>query len=94
MVMYRGYRKEVVEKLGILKPRTRLYETLIGRYVSWEPQLSIRCAKNKLRIAEIPGDEPKRVGDEDNKAMLPLSRINHFKSGFACLYLVLDELFR
>lgn len=94
MVMYRGYRKEAVEKLGVLIPRSSLYEKLIGRYVSWEPQLSIRCAKNKLRIAEIPGDEPKRVGDEEGKGVLPLSRINHFKSGFACLYLVLDELFR
>ena len=93
MVMFRGYRREAVERLGILTPRSEWYEKYIGRYVSWEPQLSIRCAKNGLKIAEVPGDEPPRVG-ESKKGMLPASRINHFKTGFACLYLVFDELFR
>lgn len=92
MVIYRAYKKEIVEKLGILKPRSNFYEKYIGRYVSWEPQLSIRCAKNRLKIAEIPGDEPKRVCDENNKGMLPSSRIRHFRAGFACLCLVFDEL--
>ncbi|KPK42866.1 MAG: hypothetical protein AMJ78_00960 [Omnitrophica WOR_2 bacterium SM23_29] len=93
MVIYRGYRKEIVEKLGILKPRSNFYEKHIGRYVSWEPQLSIRCAKNRLKIAEIPGDEPRRVCDDINKGMLPSSRIRHFRAGFACLCLIFDELF-
>ncbi len=94
MVIYRGYRKEVVEKLGILKLRSDFYEKHIGRYVSWEPQLSIRCAKNGLKIAEIPGDEPKRIGCENNTGILPASRIRHFRVGIACLALIIDEFFR
>lgn len=95
MVIYRGYRREVVERLGILDPRSEWYEKYVGRYVSWEPQLSVRCAKNRLKIAEIPGDEPKRVGDDGvKKGLLPPSRISHFRAGFACLYLVLDEIFK
>ena len=94
LVMYRAYKKEVVEKLGILEPRSNFYEKYIGRFISWEPQLSIRAAKSKLKIAEIPGDEPRRVGDDQRTGLLPDSRINHYKSGLACLYLVIDELFR
>jgi glycosyltransferase involved in cell wall biosynthesis len=98
MVIYRAYKKEVVKKLGILKLRSDFYEKHIGRYVSWEPQLSIRCAKNRLKIAEIPGDEPKRIGDENKSgilaAILPSSRIRHFRVGLACLALVIDEFFR
>jgi glycosyltransferase involved in cell wall biosynthesis len=92
MVIYRGYQKEAVKKLGILKPRSGFYEKHIGRYVSWEPQLSIRCAKSRLKISEIPGDEPKRVNDENNKGIMPATRIRHFRVGFACLCLICDEL--
>lgn len=94
MVIYRTYRKEIVRDLGILKPRSDFYEKHIGRYVSWEPQLSIRCAKNRLKIAEIPGDEPKRIEDEGNTGILPSSRIRHFRVGLACLALIIDEFFR
>lgn len=94
MVIYRGYRKDIVEKLEILKPRSDWYEKHIGRYVSWEPQLSIRCAKNRLKIAEIGGDEPKRIGDEGNTGILPASRIRHFRVGIACIALIIDEFFR
>lgn len=94
MVIYRGYRKEVVEKMGILKKRSDFYEDHIGRYVSWEPQLSIRCAKYGFKIGEIGGDEPKRIGEEHATGILPDSRIRHFRVGLACLALIADELFR
>ena len=62
MVMFRGYRREVPEKLGLTLNRGEAYEVhSAGRYVSWEPLMSIRAAKARLRIAEIPADEPIRV---------------------------------
>lgn len=94
IVIYRGYRREAVEKMGILKQRSDFYEKHIGRYVSWEPQLSIRAAKYGFRIAEIPGDEPKRIEDGKGRGILPASRIRHFRVGFACLALIVDEFFR
>ena len=39
-------------------------EKLFNTNVSWEPLLSIRAAKRKLKIASIPGDEPARIGGE------------------------------
>ena len=67
LVMFRAYKREVPEKLGIIKRRSPLYERLIGRYISWEPQLSVRCAKRRLKISEIPGDEPLRVEDKGSR---------------------------
>jgi glycosyltransferase involved in cell wall biosynthesis len=96
LVMFRAYKREVPEKLGIIKRRSALYERFIGRYISWEPQISVRCAKRRLKITEIPGDEPLRVEDKGTRGnrMLPPSRIYHFRSGFACLYMFLEEFMR
>ncbi|MBI4179768.1 glycosyltransferase family 2 protein [bacterium] len=95
LVIFRGYRKTVVRDLGILDRRSPFYEYWIGLYISWEPQLSIRAAKRGLRIAEVPGDEPVRVADDSKKSIfLPQTRISHFKSGLACLYLVIEERLR
>lgn len=92
MVMLRAYRRDVPDKLKLNMVRSPFYEKYIGRYVSWEPLMSIRAAKTKLRVVEIPSDEPKRI-DEDNKGyVLPTTRINHFKSGFACLFQIVEEL--
>lgn len=91
MVMFRAYRREVPEKLRLNIVRGEKYEKYIGRYVSLEPLMSIRAAKEKLKIAEISSDEPERI-DEDHKGYLvPKSRISHFKSGFACLFQVIEE---
>ena len=96
LVMFRAYKIEIPNRLNIIKPRASLYEKYIGRYISWEPQLSVRCAKKRLRISEIPGDEPLRVEDQYRKGnrLLPPSRIYHYRSGFACLYMFLEEFYR
>lgn len=94
LVLYRAYRRSLPSDLTIIQRRSRLYERWVGRYISWEPQMSVRCAKAKLRVAEIPGDEPRRIGDEARRGILPSSRIAHFKSALACLYMFGDELVR
>ena len=63
MGIYRGYRKGIVSELDLDKDSGYTTpERLFHTKISWEPLLSIRCAKRKLRVAEIPGDEPDRVG--------------------------------
>lgn len=95
LVIYRAYRRAIPQDLGMTEIRSAVYERWIGRYISWEPQLSVRCAKLKLRVAEIPGDEPPRLGDKIGGGFfLPASRIYHFRSGLACLYMILEELWR
>ena len=59
MVIYRAYKKELIYDLELDKDKWYDFEEkLFKTNISWEPLLSIRAAKKKLKIAEIPGDEP------------------------------------
>lgn len=51
LVIFRAYKRDILERLRIDAP-----------HLTYEAQLSIRAAKQRLNVAEIPGDEPKRVG--------------------------------
>lgn len=63
MVIYRAYRKNLIQELDLDKDSSfEVEEKFFKTNVSWEPLLSIRAVKRKLKIAEIPGDEPVRTG--------------------------------
>ena len=65
MVMFRAYRKNVVYDLDLDKDSSYSFEEKLFRTkVSWEPLLSVRAAKRRLKCADIPGDEPPRIGGE------------------------------
>ena len=65
MVIYRAYRKQIIYDLDLDKDRSYTTPEFLFRCVlSWEPLLSVRAAKRKLKIAEIPGDEPERIGGD------------------------------
>jgi glycosyltransferase involved in cell wall biosynthesis len=64
MGIYRAYKTELFNKLDLLKDESYSPEKWFGTNVSIEPLLSIRAAKKKLNIAEIPSDEPERLGGE------------------------------
>ena len=61
--VYRAYRTQLVQELELDEDRWhRTPETLLFTRISWEPLLSARAARRKLKVAEIPGDEPPRYG--------------------------------
>ena len=63
MVIYRAYRKSLFEELDLhLDSGYRTPEILFRTVLGIEPLLSVRASKRKLRIAEIPADEPHRIG--------------------------------
>lgn len=65
MVMFRAYRKGLISELQLDREEAyRTPERLFGTRISWEPLLSARAANRNCRIAEIPGDEPPRIGGE------------------------------
>jgi glycosyltransferase involved in cell wall biosynthesis len=65
MVIYRAYKTQLVHDLELMDEGAyRTPEKLFFTKISWEPLLSVRAAKRKLRVAEIPGDEPARIGGE------------------------------
>lgn len=73
LVMFRAFKKDIVKQIPIGIPRAGL-----------EPILSIRCAKLKLKVAEIPASEPKRIGSA--RKMIPLL------NGLDVLRLIFSEL--
>jgi glycosyltransferase involved in cell wall biosynthesis len=65
MVIYRAYRKQIIYDLELDQDRWyQLPERLFQCRLSWEPLLSCRAARRGLRVTEIPGDEPPRIGGE------------------------------
>lgn len=65
MVIYRAYRTALVRELGLDREGPyALPERLFGTRISWEPLLSVRAARRGLKVGEIAGDEPPRVGGQ------------------------------
>lgn len=65
MVIYRAYKKQVIHDLELDQDTWYTTpETLFGCKISWEPLLSARAVRMGLKLTEIPGDEPPRIGGE------------------------------
>ncbi len=64
MGIYRAWRTEIFTTLDLDKEDGYAPERLTGTVLGVEPLLSVRAAKRKLRCAEIPGPEPRRIGGE------------------------------
>jgi glycosyltransferase involved in cell wall biosynthesis len=68
---YRAYRINLLEELDLeIK-------------LSIDTQLNIRCAKRKKKVAEIPGDEPPRIGGQSSRSIIG--------NGLIELHTILDE---
>jgi len=68
---YRGYRIALLEELDLeIK-------------LSIDTQLNIRCAKREKKVAEIPGDEPPRIGGQSSRSIIG--------NGLIELHTILDE---
>ena len=64
MVIYRIYRRALFYELDLHKEESYVTEKVFGTVMGCEPLLSIRAAKKKLKLAEIPSSEPPRIGGE------------------------------
>jgi len=63
MVIYRAFRRELIEALDLTREDTyRLPERLFSTIISWEPVMSVRALKARKRVAEVAVGEPERIG--------------------------------
>lgn len=86
MVIYRAYRTDLIYKLALDQDSSYdVPEKLFSTKISWEPLLSIRAAKKKLKVADIPGDEPAREGGE--------RKLQVIRWGAAYMFQVFREIF-
>lgn len=80
MVIYRAYYKRLVYDLGLLDDGAySTPERLFNTKISWEPMLSVRAARRKLKVGEIPGDEPERIGGERKLQILRWGAAYYFQ---------------
>ncbi len=80
MVIFRAYRKQIVHDLELDRDEGyALAEKLFRTKISWEPLLSVRAAKRKLKVTEIPGDEPPRIGGERKLQVLKWGAAYYFQ---------------
>lgn len=75
LVMFRAFRKDIIRTL----------ELDVKNQPALELQLCIRCTKRKLKVAEIPGDEPKRIGG--------VRKMRPIYNGSVLMWLIVKELF-
>jgi len=83
-VIYRAYRKQVFFDLGFDKDDGFTWpEKWFHTRVSIEPLLSMRASRRGLKISEIPGDEPARIGG--------VRKLQIIRWGLTFLYQAFDE---
>ncbi len=86
MVIYRAYRTALIDELGLMVDEPLSVERNFNHMISWEPLLSMRAAKRRLRIGEISGDEPARIGG--------VGKCHHYSWGAVYLMEMVQEFFR
>lgn len=85
LVGLRIYRRSAVEAMRMYDHDRRYWHNRrFPRTNSWETGSSIRAAKLGLRVAEIPGDEPKRIGGARKMSII--------RNGFGTVAHILHEL--
>jgi glycosyltransferase involved in cell wall biosynthesis len=85
MVIFRAYRTSLFYDLDLDDDAAYATEKLFRTVIGVEPLLSIRAAKKKLKVCEIPGPEPRRIGGE--------RKLQPFRWGAAYLLQVFRELY-
>lgn len=80
MVIFRAYKKQIAYDLELNKDEGyEMAEKLFRTQISWEPLLSVRAAKRELKVIEIPGDEPPRIGGERKLKILKWGAAYYFQ---------------
>ena len=80
MGIFRAYKKSQIYALELEKEEGfATAERLFRTRISWEPLLSVRCAKMRSKVSEIPGDEPPRIGGERKLKILKWGAAYYFQ---------------
>ena len=75
LVMYRAFKASIIDQLNVEHSS-----------ISWQSQLMCKAAKAGLKISEIPGYEPPRIGGE--------RKMNPIRNGIAELKMLINEFIR
>jgi glycosyltransferase involved in cell wall biosynthesis len=84
-VMFRAYRTRLFRELDLHKDESYASERWCGTVMGVEPLLSVRAARRRLRVCDVPVDEPRRLGGQ--------RKLQVVRWGIAYLLQVLRELY-
>ncbi len=62
LVIFRAYKREIIPRMHMMTDTFFSPERNFPKYAGWDVNSSIRAAKLKMKVAEIAGSEPKRIG--------------------------------
>jgi len=80
MGIFRAFKTSVIYDLDLDKEESyRLPEKLFWTNLSWEPLLSVRAVKMNMRVGEVPGDEPARIGGDRKLQVLRWGAAYYFQ---------------
>lgn len=86
LVIFRAYKKHLIKDLELDRDKYYVFpEKIFFTKVCMIPLLCIRIAKKKLKVAEIPGSEPARIGGERKLQVL--------RWGAAYIFQIIQEVF-
>ena len=86
LVAFRAYRRDAIERMCLYDQHKQGWlKARLPRMNSWETGSSIRALKLKLKVCEIPSDEPRRIGGTRKMSII--------KNGTCALFQILHELF-
>jgi hypothetical protein len=85
MGIYRAYRTDLFYELDLHLEESYVTEKALGTVIGCEPLLSVRAAKQRLKVTEIPGDEPARLAG--------IRKLQAFRWGGAYLLQVFRETY-
>jgi hypothetical protein len=85
LIGFRALKTETIKKIGLVNGPACWFEKKFYQHTSWDFLSSVRCAKRKLKVAEIPGDEPTRIGG--------VEKVNKTKVGLVLLVELVLERF-
>jgi glycosyltransferase involved in cell wall biosynthesis len=86
LVGYRAYTRSAIEKMKLMEQTQQNWFRRRFRYMNfWEVGSVVRAPRVGLRTAEIPGDEPKRIGG--------VRKLSIIKNGLGALLQILWDFF-
>ncbi len=85
LIGFRAFRRETVDNIGLVRGPTNWFEKKYFQHTSWDFLSSVRCARKKLKVGEIAGDEPARIGGKE--------KVNKLKVGLVLLVQLFLEIF-
>ncbi|MFZ4776050.1 MAG: glycosyltransferase family 2 protein [Terrimicrobiaceae bacterium] len=85
LIAFRAFKTESIKLIGLANGPTNAFEEMFYQHTSWDFLSSVRCAKCKMRVADIPGDEPARIGG--------VEKVSKIKVGLVLLIQLILERF-